>query len=353
VDIYHVFWTCPAARLLRSTFLKPWRNMGLEDKAVELAVFSLELQTVPSVIWELVATSCLKAGQHDASLDANITDLVQGCWRLGAALYFHAVWRWRVQHFDEVNDVSAARHQLMLATRLRQGYANMHFYVDPTGHRRLLLMAAGILKQALQQPWNGSHQKAPASGSDCWYLLFFDGGSRGNPGPGGSGAVVVRLPKDGGLYHLVWAGSMSYAAKSTTNNVAEYMGLLVGLTACHRHGFSPVNVVGDSAMIIRQQYTRQPPKAKHLTPLYWRCRRKLTGLQVLSWQHHLRAHNTMADHLANRAMDSRTSTQLQLDSTILATERWRSLGELAGGDIGHWTLNNTDVGSKGATVVVP
>jgi ribonuclease HI len=335
VDIYHVFWTGPAARQLRKTFITPWKRLGLEGSTEEHACFSLELPAVPQAIWELAATSNMQAGAHDALLDVNITALMEGCWRLGAALYFHAVWRWRVEHFDETNDVSAARHNLLLVTRLREGYASMHFYVDPTGHRRLISTAAGVVKQALRQPWNGSHQAVGPLTADCCYLLFFDGGSRGNPGPGGSGATVVRWPTSGGAFQLVWAGSMSYAAQTTTNNVAEYMGLIVGLTACCKFGFSPLHVIGDSALIIRQQLTRTPPKAKHLQPLYWKCRRLHAGTRVLSWQHHLRAYNKMADGLANMAMDTKKSIQTLLDQPTLRLERWSTLVNNAGGDIGH------------------
>jgi hypothetical protein len=93
------------------------------------------------------------------------------------------------------------------------------------------------------------------------------------------------------------------------------MGLIVGLTACCKFGFSPLHVIGESAMIIRQQLTRTPPKAKHLQPLYWKCRRLHAGTRVLSWQHHLRAYNKMADGLANMAMDTKKSMQTLLDHT--------------------------------------
>ncbi|KAE9304149.1 hypothetical protein PF001_g13212 [Phytophthora fragariae] len=144
---------------------------------------------------------------------------------------------------------------------------------------------------------------------------------------------------------------MSYAAESTANKMAENMGLLGGLTVCNQNGYSPLHVVGDSEMIIQQQRTRQPPKAKHLTPLFWRCRRRLAVLQVLSWQHHLRAHNKMADSLANQAMDTRRSTQLRVDSDMLMAARWKRLDDLARGDVGHWILNNTDGDPTVAPVV--
>ncbi|EGZ15109.1 hypothetical protein PHYSODRAFT_412450, partial [Phytophthora sojae] len=60
-------------------------------------------------------------------------------------------------------------------------------------------------------------------------------------------------------------------------------------------------------IIIRQQRTRTPPRAKHLHGLF--CRRIADKLSVLTWQHHAREYNKMADTLTNMAMDSRHSIQ--------------------------------------------
>lgn len=54
------------------------------------------------------------------------------------------------------------------------------------------------------------------------YLLFFDGGSRGNTGPGGLGSVIFRVCIADHAAELFWAASMSYGHRSTTNNTAEY-----------------------------------------------------------------------------------------------------------------------------------
>ncbi|OWZ16232.1 hypothetical protein PHMEG_00010003 [Phytophthora megakarya] len=78
--------------------------------------------------------------------------------------------------------------------------------------------------------------------------MFFDGGSRGNPGPD----TVAEEP--------IWMASMSYASKATTNNQAEYQGLLSGLLYARKKQLQPLHVVGDSQMIIRQQQKRLPPK---------------------------------------------------------------------------------------------
>jgi hypothetical protein len=131
VDLFHVFWTCPAARQLRTVFVSPWTQLRLPGREIEAAVFGLELPIVPTALWEAVARHPALQSVRRAELDECVTALTEGCWRLGAALYFHGVWRWRVQHFDETNDVSKARHQLLLDNRLRQGYASMHLYVRP------------------------------------------------------------------------------------------------------------------------------------------------------------------------------------------------------------------------------
>eukprot|EP00644_Phytophthora_capsici_P000779 jgi/Phyca11/109263/e_gw1.16.807.1 len=88
------------------------------------------------------------------------------------------------------------------------------------------------------------------------------------------------------------------------------MGLLLGLKACNRHGWSQIHVIGDSQLIVRQQATRTVPKTKHLKPLFWQIRRQADKVGILGWHHHPRAYNKMADSLANLAMDSRKSTQL-------------------------------------------
>jgi hypothetical protein len=56
----------------------------------------------------------------------------------------------------------------------------------------------------------------------------------------------------------------------------------------------------------------------------------------------------MADLLANMAMDSKKSMQVQLDMEQLRLTQWRPLVDFAGGDIGHWLLKNADMGTTGA-----
>ncbi|KAG7375775.1 hypothetical protein PHYPSEUDO_015295 [Phytophthora pseudosyringae] len=100
--------------------------MGFSDAEIEVACFSLELSEVPLSLWEAVTKHKLTTEGSTGALEEYITAMAEGCWRLGAALYFQVVWRWRVEHFVESNDVSETRHKLLYANHLRQGYMTMH-----------------------------------------------------------------------------------------------------------------------------------------------------------------------------------------------------------------------------------
>src|SRR5213083_298525 len=88
-----------------------------------------------------------------------------------------------------------------------------------------------------------------------------DGGSRGNPGPAGYGAVVRDA--DTGEVLAERAGTLG----TTTNNVAEYQGLLAGLRAAAEMGPSSVEARLDSKLVVEQVSGRWKVKQPHLQPL--------------------------------------------------------------------------------------
>ncbi|KAJ0392581.1 hypothetical protein ATCC90586_010815 [Pythium insidiosum] len=102
---------------------------------------------------------------------------------------------------------------------------------------------------------------------------------------------------------------MSFAAPSTTNNQAEFHNLLTGLRAAVEYGWRDLDVIGDSALIIRQMRLNSPPKSARLKALYLEARRLADQLGVARWFHQIRAHNEMADALAILAMNPLTSSQ--------------------------------------------
>ncbi|RQX21274.1 bifunctional RNase H/acid phosphatase, partial [Micromonospora ureilytica] len=88
-----------------------------------------------------------------------------------------------------------------------------------------------------------------------------DGGSRGNPGPAGYGAVV-RDPDTGEVL-----AERSESLGTATNNVAEYQGLIAGLTAAAELGAAEVDVRMDSKLVVEQMCGRWQIKHPGLRPL--------------------------------------------------------------------------------------
>ncbi|GAA2626825.1 bifunctional RNase H/acid phosphatase [Paractinoplanes durhamensis] len=127
-----------------------------------------------------------------------------------------------------------------------------------------------------------------------------DGGSRGNPGPSGYGAVVRAHPT--GEILLERYGSIGV----TTNNVAEYTGLIEGLKAASELNATEVDVRMDSKLVIEQMSGRWQIKHPGLRPLAATAAELVTRFEKVTFEWIPRERNKAADALANRAMDEAT-----------------------------------------------
>jgi ribonuclease HI len=107
-------------------------------------------------------------------------------------------------------------------------------------------------------------------------VLYADGGSRGNPGPAGYGAVV--LSADGAQ---VLAERAAYLGRAT-NNVAEYSGLIAGLEAARDLGAARVAVRMDSKLVIEQLSGRWQVKHPDMKPLAARASELLRTFESTS-----------------------------------------------------------------------
>ena len=134
-------------------------------------------------------------------------------------------------------------------------------------------------------------------------LVEADGGSRGNPGPAGYGAVVWAAQRDRLL------AERKDAIGIATNNVAEYSGLLAGLEAASELGAAEVAVSMDSKLVVEQMAGRWRVKHPDLVPLHQRARDLVDGFDHVSFQWIPRADNAHADRLANEAMDAAADGQ--------------------------------------------
>jgi ribonuclease H / adenosylcobalamin/alpha-ribazole phosphatase len=124
-----------------------------------------------------------------------------------------------------------------------------------------------------------------------------DGGARGNPGPSGFGAVV-RDPESG----EVLAERFGFLGVAT-NNVAEYSGLIAGLSAAAELGAREVAVRMDSKLVIEQMSGRWQIKHPGLRPLAAQAAALVREFDTVRFDWIPRERNKLADALANKAMD--------------------------------------------------
>ena len=127
-----------------------------------------------------------------------------------------------------------------------------------------------------------------------------DGGSRGNPGPAGYGAVVLD-PASGEVL-----AERSEFIGIETNNVAEYRGLIAGLAAARELGARRVAVRMDSKLVVEQMKGTWQVKHPGLRPLAREAVELRRVFDEVSFEWIPRARNARADRLANEAMDRGT-----------------------------------------------
>ncbi|MET7294764.1 bifunctional RNase H/acid phosphatase [Streptomyces griseoloalbus] len=130
------------------------------------------------------------------------------------------------------------------------------------------------------------------------FIVEADGGSRGNPGPAGYGAVVSDAATGETL-----AEAAEYLGVAT-NNVAEYRGLLAGLRAAHElDPQATVHVRMDSKLVVEQMTGRWKIKHPGMKPLAAEAARVFPPERV-TYEWIPRERNKHADRLANEAMDA-------------------------------------------------
>ncbi|MFH9677103.1 bifunctional RNase H/acid phosphatase [Streptomyces sp. NPDC017405] len=158
------------------------------------------------------------------------------------------------------------------------------------------------------------------------FIVEADGGSRGNPGPAGYGAVVLDAAT---------GETLTEAAEYlgvVTNNVAEYRGLLAGLRAAHALDPSAsVHVRMDSKLVVEQMSGRWKIKHPDMKPLAAEARSVFPPDRV-TYEWIPREHNKHADRLANKAMDAGQPTATPASDPAVAAGS-RAAAEPSGGSV--------------------
>lgn len=133
-------------------------------------------------------------------------------------------------------------------------------------------------------------------------VIEADGGSRGNPGPAGYGAVVWTEDRTTVL------AENKQAIGRATNNVAEYRGLIAGLDDALKLGAREAAVYLDSKLLVEQMSGRWKVKHPDLIELNAQARRLAARFDGISYSWIPRERNSHADRLANEAMDAAAGT---------------------------------------------
>ncbi len=133
------------------------------------------------------------------------------------------------------------------------------------------------------------------------WVLYSDGASRGNPGPASIGAVLYQWEEG---EPLVEVGTVSEAIGVTTNNVAEYRAVVAGLELALTHEPDLLWIRADSQLLIRQLEGKWRVKHPNLREPFRQARALLAQIPH-RLEHVPREENTVADALANLALDSR------------------------------------------------
>jgi ribonuclease HI len=127
-------------------------------------------------------------------------------------------------------------------------------------------------------------------------VVHVDGGSRGNPGPS---AVAAVASSPGGEP----LAERSRYIGETTNNVAEYRAVQLGLELARELGASAVEVVNDSQLIARQIGGQYKVKHAGLKPLFLETMKALREFDSWAVRDVRREHNKRADALVNEELD--------------------------------------------------
>ena len=128
------------------------------------------------------------------------------------------------------------------------------------------------------------------------FIIYTDGGARGNPGPAGIGVVLQN--KDGDV-----VGEWSEFLGVATNNQAEYKALLLALKQTVALGVIELECRLDSELVVKQLKGEYKIKNSELKLLNEQAKGLISQLKDVSFKHVRREQNKRADQLANQAMD--------------------------------------------------
>ena len=154
------------------------------------------------------------------------------------------------------------------------------------------------LEKAPRKTGKKTERKTAKKTAGLKLVAYTDGASRGNPGKAAC-AVIILDRKDEELLRR------SKSLGRTTNNVAEYEGVLLALELAELLGASDLELRLDSELVVRQLNGQYKVKHPSLKPLHERARARMRSFERVTLTHVPRGENKEADSLANAELDGR------------------------------------------------
>ena len=145
--------------------------------------------------------------------------------------------------------------------------------------------------------------------NDAW-TIFTDGGSRGNPGPAAY-AYVIKRAGEPDIEEMGYLGQ-------TTNNIAEYTGLVKALEHARELGGRKLIVNSDSELMVKQLNGQYKVKNEGLRPLYQQAVALRKQFDAVTIKHIYRDQNSQADALCNEAMDNPHDSKPRVAMEVVA-----------------------------------
>lgn len=134
------------------------------------------------------------------------------------------------------------------------------------------------------------------------YVVYTDGGSRGNPGPSSAGYVIMNRENEvvdqGGIYLGI-----------TTNNQAEYHGVMIGLEKALALGARKVDIRVDSLLVVNQMNGVYKIKNRELWPIHKKIQKLIKKFDKVIFSHIKREFNQVADSMVNKVLDAHKSAK--------------------------------------------
>lgn len=129
------------------------------------------------------------------------------------------------------------------------------------------------------------------------FIIYTDGASRNNPGLASYGYAIFNQAGEDVFREGKYIGI-------TTNNVAEYTAVLESLKKAIELGANEISYFADSKLVVEQLSGRYKIKSPHLKDIVLKIKQLESSVEKINYNHIPREQNSLADALANQALDS-------------------------------------------------